>query len=168
VTLPEGDPATAALAQRALAALGARGLTVACAESLTGGLVAATITAVPGASAAFRGAVVAYATELKGELLGVDPVLLAAEGPVSARVARQMAEGVRRACRATYGVATTGVAGPDPQGGHPVGTVHLAVAGPRAAVVTSPVYSGTRAQIRAATVAGALRLLVEAAEEWDT
>lgn len=123
-------PADYALAVKAHAALRGEGSTVAVAESLTGGLLAAALVDVPGASATFRGSVTAYATELKASVLGVDEGLLAVHGPVHPVVARQMAEGVRRLLGATYGVATTGVAGPDPQDGQPVGTVHLAVAGP--------------------------------------
>lgn len=104
-------------------------LTIAVAESLTGGQLAAAITAVPGASAVFRGSVTAYATDLKASLLGVDAALLTEVGAVHAEVARQMAEGVRRVCRADVGIATTGVAGPRSQDGRPVGTVFVAVAG---------------------------------------
>lgn len=104
-------------------------LTVAVAESLTGGQLAAAITAVPGASAVFRGSVTAYATDLKASVLGVDAGLLTEVGAVHAEVARQMAAGVRRLCRADVGIATTGVAGPQPQDGRPVGTVFVAVAG---------------------------------------
>ncbi len=86
---------------------------MAVAESLTGGLVGAAITEVAGASAAFRGGITAYATDLKGSLLGVDPDLLADQGPVSPEVAAAMAEGVREALSADVGLATTGVAGPD-------------------------------------------------------
>lgn len=107
-----------------------RGETLAVAESLTGGLVAAEITEVPGASRAFRGSVTAYATGLKQELLGVDAGLLAARGAVDPQVAAQMAAGVRKALGADWGIATTGVAGPDPQDGQPVGTVFVAVDGP--------------------------------------
>ncbi|MDT0423902.1 CinA family protein [Streptomyces evansiae] len=106
------------------------GWTVAVAESLTGGLVAAELTAAPGASAAFRGSVTAYATELKHRLLGVDAALLAGEGAVHPEVAAQMATGARDALGADWGAATTGVAGPEPQDGRPVGTVYVAVAGP--------------------------------------
>src|SRR5512145_2743384 len=113
-----------------IAALVRAGATVATAESLTGGLVSAALTSVPGASAAVRGGVVAYATDLKHELAGVPADTLRRDGPVAARTASAMATGVRRKCAATYGVATTGVAGPDAQDGHPPGTVHVAVAGP--------------------------------------
>jgi nicotinamide-nucleotide amidase len=110
--------------------LDGRGWTLAAAESLTGGLVAAELTGVPGASRTFRGSVTAYATALKHELLGVDAGLLAARGAVDAEVARQMATGVRDRLGADWGISTTGVAGPDPQDGQPVGTVFVAVAGP--------------------------------------
>ena len=109
------------LATEILRLLTAAGQTVAAAESLTGGLVAAALTDVPGSSSAFRGCVVAYATELKAQLLGVDSRLLAAHGPVYAPVAAAMAEGVRTRLGATIGVATTGVAGPDPADGFPPG-----------------------------------------------
>ncbi|MEU6826630.1 CinA family protein [Streptomyces atriruber] len=110
--------------------LAARGETLAVAESLTGGLVAAGITSVPGASKVFRGSVTAYATELKRDVLGVDGTLLDQRGAVDPEVARQMADGARRVLGADWGIATTGVAGPEPQDGQPVGTVYVAVAGP--------------------------------------
>ncbi|WP_435191633.1 nicotinamide-nucleotide amidohydrolase family protein [Streptomyces sp. bgisy126] len=113
-----------------LALLAERGQTLAVAESLTGGLLAAELTGVPGASASFRGSVTAYATALKHELLGVDAVLLAERGAVDPEVASQMAAGVRARLGADWGIATTGVAGPEPQDGQPVGTVYVAVAGP--------------------------------------
>lgn len=136
-----------------------RGWTLAVAESLTGGLVAAELTGVPGASRSFRGSVTAYATALKHELLGVDAALLAARGAVDADVARAMAEGVRDRLGADWGAATTGVAGPDPQDGQPVGTVFVAVAGPPGAVVTPLSLAGGRAGIRAQSVAAVLALL---------
>ncbi|WP_367045325.1 CinA family protein [Streptomyces sp. Je 1-332] len=117
-------------AAQVLRLLQARGETLAVAESLTGGLVAAEVTAVPGASQVFRGSVTAYATELKHEVLGVDGTLLAERGAVDAEVALQMAAGVRKVMGADWGIATTGVAGPEPQDGQPVGTVFVAVVGP--------------------------------------
>ncbi|MGK4580896.1 CinA family protein [Kitasatospora sp. HPMI-4] len=148
-----------ALAERVHAALRGRGATLAVAESLTGGLLAAALVDVPGASRTFRGSVTAYATDLKASVLGVDEGLLAVHGPVHPVVARQMADGVRRLLGATYGLATTGVAGPDPQDGQEVGTVHLALAGPEGTFVVSPRLSGTRDTIRADAVAAALELL---------
>ncbi|MEU2598033.1 CinA family protein [Streptomyces hirsutus] len=146
-----------------------RDMTLAVAESLTGGLVAAEITSVPGASKAFRGSVTAYATELKHELLGVDATLLARSGAVDPQVAAEMAAGVRKALGADWGIATTGVAGPDPQDGQPVGTVYVAVHGPSAALSGSAGggkverlrLNGDRAEIRMESVRSVLALLLE-------
>ncbi|MFG1808302.1 CinA family protein [Streptomyces sp. NPDC049040] len=149
-------------AAEALRLLEQQGGTLAVAESLTGGLVAAELTAVPGASRTFRGSVTAYATALKQELLGVDGALLAARGAVDAEVALAMAEGVRGRLGADWGAATTGVAGPDPQDGRPVGTVFVAVAGPGGlAEVSALRLAGDRESIRRASVAAVLDLLVE-------
>ncbi|WP_396427176.1 CinA family protein [Leifsonia sp. 1010] len=141
-----------------------RGLTVAVAESLTGGLLAAELTSVPGASAVVLGGAVVYATELKHTLLGVDADLLAAEGPVHPEVARQLAAGVRERLAvagspADIGVATTGVAGPDPQGGRPVGTVYVGVASDAGARSIRLALSGDRDGIRRQTVVVAVRAL---------
>jgi len=108
----------------------ARGATIALAESLTGGALASALVGVPGASAVLRGSIVAYATEVKASVLGVDETLLAVEGAVHADVAREMAAGARRVLGtaerpAAIGVATTGVAGPEPQDGRPVGLVYV-------------------------------------------
>ncbi|MFD7866549.1 CinA family protein [Streptomyces sp. NPDC057682] len=147
-------------AARVLRLLVERGETLAVAESLTGGLVAAELTSVPGASRAFRGSVTAYATPLKSEVLGVDAGLLAERGAVDAEVARRMATGVRRVLGADWGLATTGVAGPDPQDGQPVGTVFVAVSGPadvgKVAVLR---LNGGRADIRRESVRSVLELL---------
>ncbi|MCX4856447.1 CinA family protein [Streptomyces canus] len=146
-----------------------KGQTLAVAESLTGGLVAAEITAAPGASQAFRGSVTAYATELKHELLGVDATLLSQRGAVDPQVAAQMAAGVRKALGADWGIATTGVAGPEPQDGQPVGTVFVAVDGPSVGAsdaagggkVTALRLNGDRAEIRMESVRSVLALLLE-------
>ena len=159
---PGGPDRPPAGAGDVLEALVRAGATVAVAESLTGGLLAAEFVAVPGASRAFRGSVTAYATELKGSVLGVDRELLAARGAVDPEVAAGMAEGVRRLMDADYGVATTGVAGPDPQDGHAVGTVYVAVAGPGGLFASSLRLSEGRATIRRRTVDAALDLLNEA------
>lgn len=145
------------------------GATLAVAESLTGGLVAAEITSVPGASKAFRGSVTAYATELKHQLLGVDATLLSERGAVDAQVAAQMAAGVRKALGADWGIATTGVAGPEPQDGQPVGTVFVAVDGPfgpdsgaaGGGKVAALRLNGGRAEIRMESVRSVLALLLE-------
>jgi len=130
VTGPTGRPRDGAARRAAavLAALRGAGATLATAESLTGGLLAATLVDVAGASAVFRGGLVPYATDLKAALVGVDQGLLDRVGPVAAEVAAALAEGARQRCGADWGVATTGVAGPDPQDGHPPGTVFVGVA----------------------------------------
>ena len=139
----------------------ARGETVAVAESLTGGLLGAALTSIPGASTTFRGGLVVYATDLKQALAGVPGPLLEAEGPVSAHVAAALAAGARDRLGATYGVGVTGVAGPDEQNGQPVGTVHVGVSGPADGEVRSVRLSGDRGAIRAAAVDVALSLLAE-------
>ena len=152
--------AGAELARQVHALLHARGQTVAVAESLTGGLVAAALTDIPGSSASFRGGVVSYATDLKAALLGVDATILARHGAVYAPVAAAMADGVRIRLRASYGLATTGVAGPEPQDGQPVGTVHIAVSADGGTAVRTLALSGERAEIRRLTVENALGLLL--------
>lgn len=136
-----------------------RGETVAVAESLSGGLLAGRLTELPGSSVSFRGGVVAYATDLKERLLGVDGALLAAGGAVSAEVAGAMARGVRDRLGATYGLSLTGVAGPGRQEGKPVGTVHVGLAGPAGVVTRSVRLPGDRPLIRTYAVVGALDLL---------
>lgn len=148
----------ASLAAALLAEIGARRATLATAESLTGGLLGAALTSVPGSSAGYRGGVVAYATDLKSRLCAVDPALLVAVGPVHRDVATAMAAGVAARLGATYGVATTGVAGPGPQDGHPAGTVFVAVAGPSGASVRALALDGSRHAIRVRTVRAALEL----------
>ena len=144
-----------------LAALRARGATLATAESLTGGMLAAHLVDVPGASAVFRGGLVPYATDLKATLVGVDAGLLERLGPVAGEVAAALAEGARGRCGADWGIGTTGVAGPDPQDGKPAGTVYVGLAGPDGNAVRALHLDGDRAAIRAATVAAALALLAE-------
>lgn len=134
------------------------GETVACAESLTAGLVSATIADTPGASVVLRGAVVAYAADLKVALLDVPEALVTARGTVDPEVAVTMAEGVRRRMGATWGVSTTGVAGPGPAEGKPAGTVHVAVAGPSGTVTRELGLKGSRDEVRRAATAAALDL----------
>lgn len=184
----EGDP----LASELVGLATELGVRIAVAESLTGGLLSATLVAVPGVSLVFSGGIVAYDTALKTSLLGVDRTLLRERGPVDPEVARQMARGAREACAtpagsggssiADIGIATTGVAGPDPdpQTGQPPGTVWLGVSssrGERAVrledvrlggvrlddglLSDARLASATRFEIRAATVRGALALLLE-------
>jgi len=148
-----------------------RGWSIAVAESLTGGLLVAELIRTPGASAVVSGGIVAYSTELKHTLLGVNSGLLAAHGPVHADVAAQMAAGVRdrmavAGMPATVGISTTGVAGPDPQDGVPVGTVFLGFAIGADVRAAGVQLQGTREDIRSAAVSESLmqlRTLLEAA-----
>src|SRR4051794_40346976 len=133
--------------------------TVATAESLTGGLVAATIVEIPGVSAVFRGGLVVYATELKHALAGVPEELLKERGAVDPDVAVALAAGARERCVADWGVATTGVAGPEPQDGKPVGLVYVAVAGPTGTSVRELRLGGARSRIRNESVVAVLELL---------
>ncbi|NMR19532.1 CinA family protein [Cellulomonas fimi] len=149
------------LAPELLDALGRLGWTVGTAESLTGGLVASALVEVPGASRVFRGGVVAYATDLKASMLGVDAELLAARGAVDPAVAEAMAHGARDLLGADVGLATTGVAGPDPQDGAQAGTVHVAVATPSGAHGASAWLPGDRAAVRAAARDLVLRLALD-------
>ncbi len=125
-----------------------RGETLATAESFTGGLLAASLTSVPGSSGAYRGGLVPYATALKVSMAGVPLETVREHGAVSAQTAVALAEGARAAAGATWGIATTGVAGPDEQEGRPVGTVHLAVAGPDGTTVLSRRVPGDRERVR--------------------
>lgn len=169
-----------------LAGLTRRRLTVATAESLTGGLLAALLTEIPGSSAVVRGGLVVYATDLKHRLAGVDAQLLAERGPVDPLVAAELADGARRVCGADIGVGLTGVAGPDPQDGIDVGTWFCAVSGPGAhrdqrggspadlarpdsgsdpaGAGSDPAGAGTRGLIRSAAVRAALEMLANIAE----
>jgi len=115
-------------ARRVVHDFSSSGVTIACAESLTAGLLSATVATVPGASAVLRGGVVVYATELKASLGGVPREVLDADGAVAPTTARYLAAHVREVCRATVGVALTGVAGPEPQEGKPVGQVFIGIA----------------------------------------
>jgi nicotinamide-nucleotide amidase len=135
------------------------GATVAVAESLTGGMLTAALTTTPGASETVRGGLVVYATDLKALLVGVPADLLAERGAVDPDVALALARGVRTRLDATYGLGVTGVAGPDLQDGKSVGTVFLALAGPEDETVAERAFTGDRAQIRDAAVAGMLDVL---------
>ncbi|WP_433612290.1 CinA family protein [Prescottella agglutinans] len=156
------DPLTAAAPARdVIEALIRRAETIATAESLTAGLLAATLAGVPGASAVLRGGLIVYATDLKGTLADVDADVLAEDGPVARRTAAQLAEGAARRCVADWGVGLTGVAGPDSQDGHPPGTVFLGIAGPDGTQVTALEMRGDRWEIRLGSVQAAVSSLLE-------
>lgn len=150
------DPLVDDDARALIADLTVRGQTVATAESLTAGLLAATLAGVPGASAVLRGGLITYTVDTKAELAGVAPELLADVGPVAAPTARALAVGAMQRCGATWGVALTGVAGPEPHGGHPVGTVFLGLAGPLDTDVVPLQLTGGRWDIRLAAVRAAV------------
>lgn len=159
----ESDGSTeraAALAREVVETLASRGATVATAESLTGGMVAALLTSVPGASACVEGGVVSYATRVKQQVLGVPDHVVLEHGVVSGECAEAMASGVRALLGTTHAVATTGVAGPDLQEGRPAGTVWVAVASPGGVEVSLLGLAGDREQIRRDTCLGALRLFL--------
>ena len=164
VTSPDPDT----LAEQVVTLLTERGQTVAAAESLTGGLLAAALVEVPGASVVFRGGIVAYATDLKSALLDVPASLLERYGAVHADVAAAMAEGVRQRLDATFGVATTGVAGPDPADGQRVGTVYIAASGQVSTVRRRLDLAGGRRSIRDQAVLQSLLLLQGMLEAGET
>lgn len=158
------DPLVSEDARGLVADLTVRRQTVATAESLTAGLLAATIAGVPGASVVLRGGLITYTEATKTALAGVARQVLAEVGPVAAPTARALAVGAKERCRATWGVGVTGVAGPDPHGGHPVGTVFVGLTGPVDTEVMELTLSGTRWDIRMGAVQRAisrLRSLVE-------
>ncbi|OAA24764.1 competence/damage-inducible protein cinA [Frankia sp. EI5c] len=147
------------LEQVVLDLLRSRGATLAVAESMTGGLLAGRISDVPGSSAVLRGGVVAYATDVKNSALGVEAALLESHGAVSPETAAAMAVGVRERLGATYGLATTGVAGPSEQEGKPVGTLHVGLAGPDGSATRSLRLPGDQRRVREFAVVQALDVL---------
>lgn len=152
-----------------IAVLRERSWSIAAAESLTGGLLVSALIDTPGASRAVRGGIVAYDTRLKHSLVGVDAQLLAEHGAVHPDVARQLADRVRLAAAidgvpADVGIGTTGVAGPDPQDGQPVGTVLVGISIGGTVDVVALQLEGTRDEIRRSTVEQALRMLRETLE----
>ncbi|MEY4452771.1 MAG: hypothetical protein RIT51_449 [Actinomycetota bacterium] len=148
-------------AAKSLGLLEAREWKLALAESLTGGLLADAFVQVPGASNALRGSVVAYATDVKHSVLGVEEDLLAQVGPVNPEVALAMAVGAANQLGADVALATTGVAGPDEQDGNPVGTVFIALVTPIGSDVRALQLSGDRASIRNQAVEEAVSMLEE-------
>lgn len=161
--------ALVALAERLQGVCLGRGLTIAAAESCTGGLVAATITEVPGSSGYFLGGVVSYANDAKAALLGVPAAMLAAHGAVSAQVAVAMASGARARFAAALAVSITGVAGPD--GGtdaKPVGLTYVGIADAGGTDVRRFAFTHDRAGNREAAAREALGWLIERAEARGT
>jgi nicotinamide-nucleotide amidase len=147
------------LAARVHALLQERGETVATAESLTGGRLAAALTGVPGASNSYVGGVVAYATSVKQDLLGVPAALVERYGVISAECALAMARGAAGVTGAAWGIGTTGVAGPDGQDGHPPGTVHVGLVGPGVSTALALELVGGREAIQDRTCVEALSAL---------
>lgn len=160
---------TESAAVEVLEALAQKGLLLAVAESLTGGLLTSAFVDIPGASKVLLGSIVAYQTELKHQLLGVSRPLLQEQGAVDAEVVAQMASGIRTKLAnksgldeaAVVGVATTGVAGPDSQDGKPAGTVFIGISGPTGDFVYPLELNGSRSEIRTAAVAAAVEALGE-------
>ena len=150
-----GDEQVATL----IADLARRGLSIATAESLTGGGLVARLVDVPGAPHVVRGGVCTYAVARKASVLGVSESRLALTGPVDEQVARQMAAGARSLFGASIGLSTTGVAGPGPADGFPAGTVHIACAHPAGVEHRLLHLEGDRAQVRAGAIDAALALL---------
>jgi nicotinamide-nucleotide amidase len=175
VTAREDQPrpdAAGVLVSDLLSGLAARQLTLAVAESLTGGMLTSDLIRPPGASDVVVGGVVAYNTALKHSVLGVDAGLLAEHGPVHPEVARQMADRVRRVLAvdgrpADLGLATTGVAGPTPQAGREPGTVFVGIAVGDTVEVMELQLEGTRDQVRARAVSAAIRALADRVERAD-
>lgn len=158
------DPLVTDDARGLVADLTVRRQTIATAESLTGGLLAATLAGVPGASCVLRGGLITYTEGTKIALAGVARQVLAQTGPVSAPTARALAVGAQQRCGATWGVGLTGVAGPEEYGGHPVGTVFVGVAGPTDTEVFELLLPGSRWDIRLGAVHRALTRLRELVE----
>lgn len=142
--------------------LAARKLTIACAESCTGGLLSGRLTAVPGSSAYVMGGVVSYTNEVKVSHLGVKQATLDAVGAVSQETAGEMAEGIRHNMHTDIGVGITGIAGPGgATANKPVGLVYISVAGARGTVVTHNVFQGNRQQVRWQATEKALEMVSE-------
>ena len=160
--MKSGENGALDVAKRVHLLLRAGGETVATAESLTGGRLAARLTDVPGASETYLGGVVTYATALKQSLLDVDEQIVEDHGVVSAECAKAMASGVRAVTGATYAVSTTGVAGPTPQEGKPVGTVFVGISGPGVLEAVALELPGERLQIQERTCDEALAALESA------
>ncbi|MCB5274405.1 Nicotinamide-nucleotide amidohydrolase PncC [Arthrobacter sp. SO5] len=159
---PTEHPNLHRLAEQAVTEAIGRGLTVATAESLTAGMVAAVLADTPGASGMLQGGVVSYQNTVKTGVLGVPRELLDAVGAVDGQVAEAMADGARRICGADIGVSTTGVAGPEPHGGKAVGSVYVGIATAEGTTSYGYSFEGSRPEIRALACAASLERLLEA------
>lgn len=158
-------PSAESLAPKIVEVARAQGWTLGVAESLTGGLVAAALISVPGASAVVRGGVVAYAPDLKCSILKVPELVIDQHGTVSRQCAEAMSQGACEVLGATFALSTTGVAGPEPSEGQPPGTVHLAVCarveGREEATVHQALHThGSRSTVRAHATQAGLSLLL--------
>ena len=154
------------LAARVLEAARASGCTIGTAESLTGGLIAATLTDVAGSSDVVHGGVVSYAAEVKRDVLGVDGEVIEHFGVVSAETARAMAAGARRELACDAAIAVTGIAGPGgAEPGKPVGTVWIGLSYGKHTEEQMFLFEGSREEVRLATVRAALELLLDAFED---
>lgn len=163
---PAPDEASIRLAHDLGAVLRERGLTLAVAESCTGGLLGALITEQPGSSAYFMGGVIAYSNEAKEKLLGVDPRVLHSAGAVSREAAEAMAEGARMRFGTSLAASVTGIAGPDADGtSKPVGLTYIAVASARGTSSREFRFSGDRGANRRQAAAEAAKLVLEEASE---
>ncbi len=167
--LPGGDAVSAKArktAQGIVEEATAKGLVVGTAESLTGGLIASSLTAVPGSSAVVAGGIVSYMLSVKDHVLGVDGEVLAREGAVCETVARQMAEGARRTLSCDIAVSMTGIAGPGgAEPGKPVGTVWMGLSSPQGTDAVCLHFGGDRDSVRRQTVETALEALRKAVEQ---
>jgi PncC family amidohydrolase len=160
------DPNAIDLAREVVRLFTRRGLTLVTAESLTGGLIGATLTSIPGASAMYWGGAITYATSLKALVLGVNPETIDKYTVISAQTVTEMALGAQNNCGADYALAVTGVAGPSEQDGHQPGEVWAGLASPRDGLMGKVVtrgynFEGDRSQVRWQTVSSALELLLE-------
>jgi PncC family amidohydrolase len=156
----EGGPHGQTIAATLQAELFTRGQMIATAESLTGGELGVLLSAAPGASDTYKGGVIAYDTSVKTGVLGVEEAVVERHGVVSAECAEAMANAARATLACDWAVSTTGVAGPDPDDGHPAGEVYVAVAGPGGRVVSQRLdLSGSRQEIRRGSVEAGIALL---------
>ena len=139
-----------------------RGKTLVTAESMTGGGIGAALTAVPGASAVYKGGIICYVDEVKREVLGVPGEILERYGAVSAWTAGYMTSGVRKLLKADFAVSVTGLAGPGgDEFGHEVGTVFIGFESAAKALAKEYHFTGSREEVRRQTIEAAMQLILE-------